>query len=49
MIWVSICFGAGVGKYTTTHNTLQNIVATIILENGTHVQRKVFHLFLHHI
>jgi hypothetical protein len=34
---------------TTIHNTFQNIVAIIALENGTHVQKEVSHLFPHHI
>ncbi len=34
---------------TTIHNTFQNIVATIALENGTHVQREVSHIFPRHI
>jgi hypothetical protein len=32
----------------TTHDTLWNIIATIVLKSGTHVQREVSHLFLHH-
>jgi hypothetical protein len=32
----------------TTHDTFQNIVVVIALENGAHVQREVSHLFLHH-
>jgi hypothetical protein len=35
-------------EHTIAHNTLWNIVAIIALESGTHVQRGVSHLFLHH-
>jgi hypothetical protein len=35
-------------EHITTHNTFWDIIATIALENGTHVQKKVFYLFLHH-
>jgi len=28
---------------TTTHNTLRDVIATIALENGTHVQKEVSH------
>ncbi len=31
------------------HDTLRDIVIAIALENKTHVQTKVFYLFLHHI
>ncbi len=34
-------------EHTTAHNTLRNIVATIILESGAHFQRGVSHLFPH--
>jgi hypothetical protein len=30
------------------HDALWNIITTIASKNGAHVQRKVFHLFLHH-
>jgi len=33
---------------TTTHDTFWNIITTIILNSGAHVQREVSHLFLHH-
>jgi hypothetical protein len=32
----------------TPHDTFQNIVATIALENGTHIQKEVPQLFPHH-
>jgi len=35
-------------EHIITHDTFQNIVATIALESGTHVQREVSHLFLCH-
>jgi len=35
-------------EHTTTHDLLRDIVAFIILENGTHVQKEVSHLFLRH-
>jgi hypothetical protein len=35
-------------EHITTHNTLQDIITTIVLESGTHVQREVSHLFPHH-
>jgi hypothetical protein len=31
---------------TAIHDTFQDIVVAIALENGTHVQREVSHLFL---
>jgi len=33
----------------STHDTLLDIVVTIVLENGAHVQKEVSHLFPHHI
>jgi hypothetical protein len=33
---------------TTTHDTFRVIIIVIVLVNGTHVQREVSHLFLHH-
>jgi hypothetical protein len=36
-------------EHTTTHDTLWDIIATIVLESGAHVQRKVSQLFLRHI
>jgi hypothetical protein len=33
-------------EHTTTHNTFWDIVVAIALENKTHVQREVSHLFL---
>ncbi len=33
---------------TTAHNTLQNLVVIIVSESGSHVQKEVSHLFLHH-
>jgi hypothetical protein len=35
-------------EHTTTRNTFRNIVVAIVLENGTHVQKEVSHLFLRH-
>jgi hypothetical protein len=32
----------------TTHDTFRDTIATIALKNGTHIQRKVFHLFPYH-
>jgi hypothetical protein len=32
-------------EYTTTHDMLWDIVITIVLESGTHVQKEVSHLF----
>jgi hypothetical protein len=36
-------------EHIIAHNILLDIVATIVLESGTHVQREVSHLFLHRI
>ncbi len=36
-------------EHIITHNIFQHIVIVITLENGTHVQREVSHLFLCHI
>jgi hypothetical protein len=33
---------------TTVHNILQDVIATIVLENGTHIQKEVSHLFPRH-
>ncbi len=33
---------------TTTHDTLQNTIATIASKSGAHIQREVFHFFPHH-
>jgi hypothetical protein len=41
MIWVSIFYVAHVNEYIATHDMFQNIIATIVLENGAHIQ-KVF-------
>ncbi len=30
---------------TTTHDTFQNTVVTMVLESGAHIQREVSHLF----
>ncbi len=35
-------------EHITTHDTLQDTIATITLESGTHVQKKVSHPFPHH-
>jgi hypothetical protein len=35
-------------EHTANHNTFRDIVTTIVSKNGVHVQREVFHLFLHH-
>ncbi len=35
-------------EHTTTHDMLQNIIATIVLENGAHIQKEISNLFLHH-
>jgi hypothetical protein len=37
-----------VNEHTTTHDMLQNIIATIVLENGAHIQKEISNLFLHH-
>jgi hypothetical protein len=36
-------------EHTVVNDTFRDIIRTIILENGTHVQREVSHFFLHHI
>jgi hypothetical protein len=43
LLWCS--YGS---EHTTTHNTLQDVIATIALESGAHAQKEVFHLFPHH-
>jgi hypothetical protein len=48
MIWVSICYVAHVNECIATHDTFQNIVATIVLENGAHIQKNFSNLFSHH-
>jgi hypothetical protein len=50
MIWVFTYFGACVGliECIIAHDIFWDIIVTIALENGTHVQREVSHLFLHH-
>ncbi len=35
-------------EHIVTHDTLQDIIATTILESGAHLQWKVSHLLLHH-
>jgi len=35
-------------EHTTAHDTFRVIIIVIVLENGTHVQREVSHLLLHH-
>ncbi len=35
-------------EHTTTHDMLQNIIATIVLENGAHIQKEISNLFPHH-
>jgi NCAIR mutase (PurE)-related protein len=35
-------------EHIAAHNTLQDTIATIVLESGTHVQKEVSHLFFHH-
>jgi len=35
-------------EHTIAHDTFWDIVTLIALKNGTHVQREVSHLFLHH-
>jgi hypothetical protein len=42
---MSTCFDTHAGVNTLTHNILQNTIATIALENGTHTHKKVCHLF----
>jgi len=34
-------------EHIATHYTLQDIIATIVLGSGAHVQREVSHLFFH--
>jgi hypothetical protein len=34
---------------TTTHNTLQNTIVAIALENGAHVEKAISHFFPCHI
>ncbi len=35
-------------EHTTTHDTLWDIIAIVVLESGAHVQWEVSHLFLYH-
>jgi hypothetical protein len=35
-------------EHIATHDTLQNIVATIASKSGAHIHKEVSHLFLHH-
>ncbi len=43
-----LCYPCG-RERTVAHDTFWNTIGAITSKSGAHVQRKVFHLFLHHI
>jgi hypothetical protein len=48
MICVFNCYVAHVNEHIATHDTLQNTITTIVLENGAHIQKEISHLYPHH-